>query len=812
MEEDINIINIMLIILMNIIIPLGGKGERFLNNGYSLPKPLIKVFDKSMIFYVLDNLEINKNDMVFMIYYNLEKYDFENKINHKYPFINFVKLNNQTKGASETIMIGLETIKKLTNNLKCMLLDCDTFYTQNITKMYKDINVNSVFYTINKEEQPIYSYINLDNEQNITLIKEKVKISDNANTGIYCFNNINELSFYAKKVVDNNINFNGECYTSCIIDEMIKDNIIFKGIQINNNSVFNLGTPNQLNTYLNNTYLFLFDLDGTLVLTDDIYFNIWKTILLEFNIELTDEIFQKYIQGNSDNVVLRKLIPKKFTEILDKISNIKDELFLKNIEKIKIIEGAIEFLNYIKINGHKIAIVTNCNRIVAEEIIKFLNIEKIIDKLIIGNECLKTKPHPDPYLCAINNFNSFNNKSIIFEDSKTGIQSAKSTFPKCLIGIETTYEKKELFSNGVNISIKNYINLNIKNLIEYNINMDITKIINYINNSNLTLNIKHVEILNNKLKGGFISDVIALKIHTDKEILDCVLKLENKNITFLSKMANDLSLYEREYYFYENLLKYVPVKTPEFYGLIKDDDFTNIGILMNNLTNLDFKLNLDLNKENIDVSLKIIDNLSNMHSKFWNKNLQKNFKELKKHNDPLFNPKWSNFIKEQWPIFKDKWSNILTNIEIQEAEKIVSNFQDIQNNLSDKNLTLCHGDVKSANIFYKLVNNLYEPYFIDWQYICQGKGVQDLVFFMIESFEIETINKYKNIFKEYYYYKLLEKGVQNYSKEEYNLDFYNAVRYFPFFVAIWFGTIQEDELIDKNFPFFFIHKLFNFLN
>ena len=31
---------------MNIIIPLGGKGERFLTQGYDKPKPLIKIFDK----------------------------------------------------------------------------------------------------------------------------------------------------------------------------------------------------------------------------------------------------------------------------------------------------------------------------------------------------------------------------------------------------------------------------------------------------------------------------------------------------------------------------------------------------------------------------------------------------------------------------------------------------------------------------------------------------------------------------------------------------------------------------------------------
>jgi hypothetical protein len=60
--------------------------------------------------------------------------------------------------------------------------------------------------------------------------------------------------------------------------------------------------------------------------------------------------------------------------------------------------------------------------------------------------------------------------------------------------------------------------------------------------------------------------------------------------------------------------------------------------------------------------------------------------------------------------------------------------------------------------------------------------------------------------------KLLENGVENYSIEEYNRDFDNSISYFPFFVAIWFGTVSDDELIDKNFPFFFIQKLFNFIN
>lgn len=53
---------------MNIIIPLGGIGERFSNNGYTKPKPLIKVLGKEIIFWVLDSLNISDNDTIYIPY------------------------------------------------------------------------------------------------------------------------------------------------------------------------------------------------------------------------------------------------------------------------------------------------------------------------------------------------------------------------------------------------------------------------------------------------------------------------------------------------------------------------------------------------------------------------------------------------------------------------------------------------------------------------------------------------------------------------------------------------------------------------
>jgi hypothetical protein len=222
-------------------------------------------------------------------------------------------------------------------------------------------------------------------------------------------------------------------------------------------------------------------------------------------------------------------------------------------------------------------------------------------------------------------------------------------------------------------------------------------------------------------------------------------------------------------------------------------------------------LNLNLNNENINISLGVICELAKFHAKFWNKDIKKVFNDLKKHNDDLFNPTWTNFINDNWDCFISTWKNILTQKQIKIATDIKNNFTSIQSYLSENNLTLIHGDVKSPNIFYDSTNN-YKPTFLDWQYIAIGKGVQDVIFFLIESFDLDNIKLNYPIFKNYYYTKLKENGITHYSYSEYELDLKNAICYFPFFVAIWFGTTPQDDLIDKNFPFFFIQKLFFFLD
>jgi HAD superfamily hydrolase (TIGR01509 family) len=803
---------------MNIIIPLGGKGERFSKNKYTKPKPLVKIFEKCMIEYVLDNLKVSDNDKIFIIYnYKLDDFNFNNFIKLKYPKINLIKIND-TKGPVETLYLGIEhIINNFTYNDDCLILDCDTFYTQDIVtifrnfdKLCKNESINMVFYTKNYEENAIYSYIEMNDSSYITNIKEKEKISHNANTGAYAFTNIKNLYSYCKYVLDNNITYKNEPYTSCVISEMIKSNIKFIGYELDYKHVFSLGTPEAVKKYEEYTHAFLFDLDGTLVITDNIYYDVWYKILLFYNIILTKELFQNFIQGNNDKYVTNTLL-LNVNVSLTEISTLKDKLFIENIHKIKIMDGLFDLINEIKLYGHKIAIVTNCNKNVANEIIKHIKMEHLIDFTITNDDCKSGKPNPEPYLKAIDKYNIKNEKCIIFEDSKSGILSGKSVNPKLLIGLETNYNNNELLNYGVNISIKNFKNFDINKIINYELNSE-NVLINMIKTNSLFHPIKDILIDDKKLKGGFIADVISFKIIQENNVVSSlVLKFENDNNNNLSIMAKRLDLYEREYYFYTHISSKININIPTFHGLIVNENLKNCGIMLENLTEKQFKINLNLNNESIDVTLQIVDRMAKMHAKFWNKNLKSIFPKLKQSVDECFCPYFVDFIKERIDIFKSKWYIILNDSQREICNNIFNNFSNIQKKFSiGRHLTLIHGDIKSPNIFYDVENN-YEPYFIDWQHCAIGKGVQDLIFFIIESFDILNIEITYNLTKNYYYKKLIEYGVSNYTIKEYENDLHDAVCYIPFFTCIWFGTIPQDELIDKNFPYFLISKMFYLL-
>jgi hypothetical protein len=125
-----------------------------------------------------------------------------------------------------------------------IVIDSDNFYDIDIISKAKNYNTNSIFYIKNSNPLPLFSYILIDNNDNVTSIKEKIKISDNACVGAYCFKSANFLKQLIESVIYKNKTQKNEFYISNLYDEILDLNDNIKGIEINK---FNcLGTPKQL--------------------------------------------------------------------------------------------------------------------------------------------------------------------------------------------------------------------------------------------------------------------------------------------------------------------------------------------------------------------------------------------------------------------------------------------------------------------------------------------------------------------------------------------------------------------------------------
>ncbi len=259
---------------MNIIIPLAGLGKRFQVDGYSLPKPLIKVFGEPLIFHVLKSLKTRLEDKIYIVYHpDLDKHGFNAIIQKEFPEITLIKLNYPTRGAAETVLCGLQKVTDIKD--PTLICDGDTFYQDDIIGQahWRPIE-NAIFYFEDKNEAAIYSYVRIS-ENKVTSIKEKEKISDNACTGAYLFKSGELLKLYCEQILQTEQSTNGEYYMSVIYNEMLKTNEAINALFVENFQC--LGTPNQLKAYcMGNSEVstnknkavgykrFCFDLDGTL--------------------------------------------------------------------------------------------------------------------------------------------------------------------------------------------------------------------------------------------------------------------------------------------------------------------------------------------------------------------------------------------------------------------------------------------------------------------------------------------------------------------------------------------------------------------
>ena len=212
---------------------------------------------------------------------------------------------------------------------------------------------------------------------------------------------------------------------------------------------------------LKNAKTIFFDLDGTLIDTEKLYFRFWKEASSFYGFEIKDE----------DALYMRSINPVSGREYLEKISNGKLDYQLVREKRIKLMNeyllthqieiklGAIELLTLLNKEHKNIYIVTANTVKKAEGIIRNLNFMHLVNKVISAKDVERGKPFPDVYLKACEIVKEKPNDIIVFEDSPNGlISSHKAGCFTVMVEDLTSYNEK---MDYVDASIKSFLELNI---------------------------------------------------------------------------------------------------------------------------------------------------------------------------------------------------------------------------------------------------------------------------------------------------------------------------------------------------------------
>lgn len=236
--------------MINIVIPMAGRGSRFSDAGYEKPKPFIDVLGKPMIARVLENLKYEDANYILLVrkeHLEAEK-ETVDELKNRYN-VKFVIIDKLTEGAACTVLYARNLID---NDTPLLIANSDQIVDIDISDYINDCflkNLDGSILTF-KDNDPKWSYAKISQDGFVTEVKEKECISEYATVGIYLFAKGKDFVDSGIDMIVHNDRVNGEFYVCPIYNYVIQAGKKIGIYNISNSQMHGTGTPGDLISYI----------------------------------------------------------------------------------------------------------------------------------------------------------------------------------------------------------------------------------------------------------------------------------------------------------------------------------------------------------------------------------------------------------------------------------------------------------------------------------------------------------------------------------------------------------------------------------
>ena len=198
----------------------------------------------------------------------------------------------------------------------------------------------------------------------------------------------------------------------------------------------------------------LFDLDGTMLHSDPIHEAVFTELWTARGLPVPDGFYMEQVHGRLNVDVFADYLPDEPDP--QGLSEWKEAQFRDRLPKpYPATPGLESFLDHAQAQGWQLAVVTNAMRLNAEAMLGAIGLRDRFEVIVIGEECAHGKPHPLPYLTAMDLLGESPETCIAFEDSPSGMRAAAASGAYS-IGVRSALSDTKLRAVGAKMTIDDF--------------------------------------------------------------------------------------------------------------------------------------------------------------------------------------------------------------------------------------------------------------------------------------------------------------------------------------------------------------------
>jgi len=218
--------------MLQIIIPMAGRGSRFRDAGYETPKPFIPVYGLEMILFVMRNITPGVPHQFTLVALREanERYELEALARRQSPGSRVVLIDEVSEGPAMTVLSGWEGIDE---DQPLLIANSDQWVAGSIDRLLEAAEGYDGALLTMRDTDPKWSFVERDEAGGIVGIREKQPVSDEATVGVYFFQRAGDFRRSVEEMVAADDRVNGEFYVGPSYNYLVA-----KGAKI---ATFNVG-------------------------------------------------------------------------------------------------------------------------------------------------------------------------------------------------------------------------------------------------------------------------------------------------------------------------------------------------------------------------------------------------------------------------------------------------------------------------------------------------------------------------------------------------------------------------------------------